>query len=133
MSNQGDRDLQAVNVTTVIVLLVILAPSFPKIPRLVLRNNEKVVYLDKWLWGGLPSGHLYLLWLRALPKSTLQDHKKFGGYSDTRLQNLHAFAMWPSGVSTNSRLVPIVKFNGKRIEQGEVRVDRDIVQLVTVR
>ena len=71
MPSQGDRDLQAVNVTTVIILLAIVVPSFRKIPMqilglgLVVRNDEKVAHLDEWLWSSLPSGRLYILWQRA--------------------------------------------------------------------
>ena len=58
----GQRDLQAVNITAVIIPRAPLAPSFRKlpvwqIPALGLifwfRNDEKIAHFDVWLWGGL--------------------------------------------------------------------------------
>ena len=80
-----ERDLQAVKftITSMIIPLPILGPSFRKLPLQILgfgfifRNDEKVAYLHERRWIGLLMRPHALLQQRVLSKFVLQDRNNF--------------------------------------------------------
>ena len=130
----AERDLQAVNITAVVIPTIILAPSLRKVPLQILRlgfvfrNDENVPYLHER--GSLLSRRLALLMRTVLSKLILQDRNNFADllitFCRASMLSRRCYLEYPQ----STRHIRTVKVNGKSIEQGEVRVVRNIVRFV---
>ena len=128
-----DRDLEAVNLTTMIIPLLILAPTFCELPLLefqfAFQNDKKVAHLHRWHWSGMLLHHLALKKWRVLPKFGLQDCNNF---VDHLIASSTSVPSWRGHLENpqNGQLLCMVKVNGESIKQGEVWVLRNIVCII---